>query len=509
MFLPRSLHSLRPSSSHPGPRPSPAPPPPPSAAARDSAAEDPPSEDPAILGTLAFSDYEIWSNPTLRDPNHDGFVPLRTLVHTSPVFLAANAVSLTEGSIVKSLRTHATDMFDIHMIVLDKTRPRRSRHGYAPAGGYKVRRKDWAEVTRHFPTFSPEYWNIRTIYIENIPLQFRSIIGASKLLHRLLLRDHHTPSFSLGDYRCIQSILFPPHHQDPPDAVPKCRGFALVTFSRPSDASHLLTHFPYHNRENNRSADGDDADLPAEEREARKAGFRTLSKESWESLQAEYVEYRDALLARIGASSSASASCSTLPAAPIPAAPADNVTDASGKALLRHASEALLNFPPGCVIFARHVPQDTNKTALRSLFSALLADSSTTALDYVDYTKGLDTVRLPCVRPCQRLYNVSFEQCYLRLTTREHALSLLKRFKLKCGKGDMEEDKIMLELLDGRREEMYWEGVPDKVRALAVQRAQKAQKAQRANGDPVQKDDQDGVSIGPGELKPSKKRQRR
>jgi hypothetical protein len=86
-------------------------------------------------------------------------------MHTSPVFLAANSVSLTEGSIVKSLRAHATDIFDIHMIVLDDTRPRRSRHGYAPAGGYKVRRKDWAEVTRHFPTFSPEYWDIRTIYI--------------------------------------------------------------------------------------------------------------------------------------------------------------------------------------------------------------------------------------------------------------------------------------------------------------------------------------------------------
>jgi hypothetical protein len=95
-----------------------------------------------------------------------------------------------------------------------------------------------------------------------------------------------------------------------------------------------------------------------------------------------------------------------------------------------------------------------------------------------------------------------FEQCYMRLTTREHALSLLERFKLKCGKGDGEEDKIVLELLNGRREEVYWEGVPDKVRALAVQRAQKAQ---RANGDLVQKDDdQGGVS-----LKPTKKRQRR
>lgn len=67
----------------------------------------------------------------------------------------------------------------------------------------------------------------------------------------------------------------------------------------------------------------------------------------------------------------------------------------------------------------------------------------------------------------------------------------------------------MLELLDGRREEMYWEGVPDKVRALAVQRAQRAHKAQRANGDLVQQDDQDGVSMGSGEPKPPKKRQRR
>lgn len=30
---------------------------------------------------------------------------------------------------------------------------------------------------------------------------------------------------------------------------------------------------------------------------------------------------------------------------------------------------------------------------------------------------------------------------------------------------------IALELLEGRREEVYWENVPEKVRALAVQRA--------------------------------------
>jgi hypothetical protein len=191
--------------------------------------------------------------------------------------------------------------------------------------------------------------------------------------------------------------LFLPHHQDPPDALPKCKGFALVTLSEPSATSHLLTRFPYHNRASNRSADDDDDDDDSspEEREARKAGFRTLSKKRWETLQAEYVEYRDALLGRIAASSSSSASCSIAPSASTPAAPADKVTDASCEARLQHASEVPQKFPPGCVIFARRVPQDTNKTALRALFSALLADSSTAALDYLDYTKGLDTVRLP------------------------------------------------------------------------------------------------------------------
>jgi hypothetical protein len=88
--------------------------------------------------------------------------------------------------------------------------------------------------------------------------------------------------------------------------------------------------------------------------------------------------------------------------------------------------------------------------------------------------------------------------------TQEHARSLVKRFSLKYGKGDEEEDKIVLQLLDGRREEMYWEGVPDKVRALAVRRAQQAHKAQQqGDGDVMHTDDQDDAS------KPPKKRQRR
>ena len=61
-------------------------------------------------------------------------------------------------------------------------------------------------------------------------------------------------------------------------------------------------------------------------------------------------------------------------------------------------------------------------------------------------------------------------QCYLRLTTPEHAQALLEAARSKQG-ASVHELEMELELLEGRREEMYWENVPEKVRALAVQRA--------------------------------------
>ncbi|KAI9457941.1 hypothetical protein BJY52DRAFT_1120025, partial [Lactarius psammicola] len=337
----------------------------------------------------------------------------------------------TETSVVKCLSTYARDSFDIRMILVDKTRPRF-------AGGYEVRRKDWAEVTHRFPTFSPEYWDARTVYIENIPHSFRSTVGICKLLCALL-----------NSSSAVQHVLFPPHHQDPPDAIPKCKGFALVTLNEPDVASHLLLRFPY-DRDSARppTDEGEGGDISSvEELEARKAGFRTLSKERWDTLQAEYAEYRENLLQRIAAGAS-----STEPPAPnkikSTRGPPDELERASAPAPATKSPQPQ-SYPPGCVLFARHVPSDTNKTALRARFSALLADVD--ALDYVDYTKGLDS-------------------CYLRLTTREHAQVLLEAARSEHGTS-VQELEPELELLEGRREEMYWENVPEKVRALAVQRA--------------------------------------
>ena len=183
----------------------------------------------------------------------------------------------------------------------------------------------------------------------------------------------------------IQHILFPPHHQDPPDAIPKCKGFALVTLTEPTLVSHLVTLFPY-----DTAHVPTDSTSPEEETEARKAGFRALSKDRWDKLQAEYAEYRDSLLRRIAAAEATPTTDkikSSQYGSERTPGPGPGPTSAA-----QSQPQPPQSYPAGCVLFARHVPADTNKTALRTRFSALLADAA--ALDYVDYTKGLDSVRV-------------------------------------------------------------------------------------------------------------------
>ena len=105
-----------------------------------------------------------------------------------------------------------------------------------------------------------------------------------------------------------------------------------------------------------------------------------------EKFQAEYAEYRESLLRRIAAAEvpdkilCAELGSESYPGpGPVPAAQP-----------LQSQSQS---YPAGCVLFARHVPPDTNEAALRKRFSALLVDAA--ALDYVDYTTSLDGVRIP------------------------------------------------------------------------------------------------------------------
>jgi hypothetical protein len=167
------------------------------------------AQDKATLSSLAFSDYQLWENPFLRDPNRDGckyyrsilfhasytfkVISIRTLLRRSHIFLAddGDTSEWTEVSVVKCLNTYAKDFFDIRMIIVDKT------HVQTLAGGYEIRRKDWAEVTHRFPSFSPEYWHARTVYIvRRVPFQPHGLTAP----HRRTSPSHSAPQLEYANY---------------------------------------------------------------------------------------------------------------------------------------------------------------------------------------------------------------------------------------------------------------------------------------------------------------------
>ncbi|KAA1479175.1 hypothetical protein DENSPDRAFT_110383 [Dentipellis sp. KUC8613] len=255
----------------------------------------------------------------------------------------------------------------------------------------------------------------------------------------------------------VQRIVFPPHYQDPPDAIPKCKGFALVTLIDPAASARLVREWPW-----DRSADAHipDDSIPTQAL-AFRAGFRALPKAQWDALQDEYVAYRDSLLEKMKAATApvpapqaSSARLQRLPTSdPYPGPDSDTPAPPTG--LSPDAP-----YPPNRVLHARNIHPQTNKTTLRALFSAGLPDS---AIDYVDFTKGLD-------------------MCYLRLSDPQHASTILSSFAATpqvqaqpldtTGSAPAPGVKpIALELLQGRQEAAYWEKIPEKVRREAVIKA--------------------------------------
>ncbi|KAI0029258.1 hypothetical protein K488DRAFT_56744 [Vararia minispora EC-137] len=378
-------------------------------------------EDTALLIRLALSDYALWTTPSFRDPNRDGYIPVSAL-HSSPVLAE---ITFSEAALVKSIRTHAPDAYDVRMVLASSSK--------SAGGGYEIRRHDWQSAVARFPTFDRQYWHARTIYLENIPHGSRSCLGIIRLLSCILPNSPRT----------IQSISFPLHHQDPPDATPKCKGFALLTLSDPSDVSQILDEWPWEGSpfDDALGSHGEQDDVL---REGRKAGMRALAKGDWDRLQDEYIAHRAKLLAN----AASTADTPTVPftgtqkrrmSSPAPLRGSQSTVADNSEDRLSGLSPSA-PFPPGCVARVRGIDPVTNKTALRALFAA-----PGLAIDYVDYTKGLD-------------------YCYFRLSSADHANILAENVP------DAGED-MKVEVLRGKQEEVYWEQVPEKVRRQAVEKA--------------------------------------
>lgn len=234
---------------------------------------------------------------------------------------------------------------------------------------------------------------------EGIPIPSRTVPGIFHFVSTL--------GPSAGPVPDVQSITLPPHHLDRPGDVPKCKGFALVTFSSTDTVARLVDEWPWLPRR---------ATLPPGEasstaHEAVKFGFRVLPKARWDALKEEYLAYRQQLLDEVAGASpgapqrtNAARNGNTRDDADDATMAADEPEGARGPTALDGALDPSAPFPPKCLVFVRNVHPETNKTTLKALFTAHAFGSDASqgaaaALDYVDYSKGMTSVCPPACLP--------------------------------------------------------------------------------------------------------------
>ncbi|KAH8092465.1 hypothetical protein BXZ70DRAFT_898273 [Cristinia sonorae] len=434
----------------------------------------PPNEVYSDLLQLSLSDHALYLDATLRrmmESSREGYIPLTHLLRHSP-YLSSLSPPPTEASVIKSVRAHSPDVFDVRVLFSEPSRALwfgNSSTTRDDSGGYEIRLKDWDDALKRARNTIRAEWESRTVYMENIPLHYRSIPGIYRFTSKML---GHSPS-----PQCVQSVSLPPHHRDKPDTQPKCKGFALVTMSDTDLARRLVEEWPW--RRNQRTKEvGVEDDIT---REATKFGFRVLPKARWDQLKEEYLARRAKLVEQISSQASQHTAGqhenedgegeeyedeeapAPQPVAakrkrsltPVPDVPSANITTIYSP------------YPYNCLVFVKNIHPETNKTTLRTLFASAFDKAQVgnggDGLDYVDFTKGMNS-------------------CYLRLATPEHTTHLLSYFSQtpttqthgldNAGSTDSQKNKpIVMELVDGTREELYWGKVPEKVRRQAVEKA--------------------------------------
>jgi hypothetical protein len=264
-------------------------------------------------------------------------------------------------------------------------------------GGYEIRRKHQKKNSQS--QFTKAYWDDLTVYLvqvckcfpeqgthhslpfkENIPPAYRTIPGIARLTRSLLQPGLRSSSQ-------VENVILPSHHQDRPGDVPKCKGFALVTVSDTQCVETLLKDWPW---------DWDHSNLEMSQPnpavgEAVKFGFRTLQKRRWDELQEEYLVYREGLLNEIKSPADELPEVVSHP--PNLSSPVSDLEEQPHQS--RSSPRTILSsdpYPSGCLVFVKNVHAETNKTTLRRLFCHAFPDHPDDGLQYVDYSKGMDSV---------------------------------------------------------------------------------------------------------------------
>jgi hypothetical protein len=181
-----------------------------------------------------------------------------------------------------------------------------------------------------------------------------------------------------------------PHYLNKPGDTPKCKGYALVTF-RPNHTSRRRV-----------PTNDQHLDVLPIVKEAHKHGLRVIPKAPWDALSEGYLVYKQSswTKSRVQRLMKCIARTKVRPTTSA-ANPPPALTATHPK--MQTQTTPSSPYPFECLVSVRNVHPGTNKTTLTSLFAQVFRDRdgsahthTTAGLDYVDFSMGMETVR---VRP--------------------------------------------------------------------------------------------------------------
>jgi hypothetical protein len=280
---------------------------------KDKEAHPKQHQDIASLISLALSNYNIWLDPDLcckldaglRDEDDAGFVPINYLLRRSPFrgsLPQDTSQQPSETEVVKALRAHANHALEVRMH-LPCTQSSSVWYGTRKTsrkkdvGGYEVRRRDWLTL-RDRPSrgWTHARWDDMTAYMECIPPQYRTVGGIARFAELLLLSPSESEAEAdVGPRLYVQCVTLPPHYLDKPGDMPKCKGYALITFSTKSHLEAVIRAWPWRCRVPV-PANDEYRSAPLIMKEAHKYGLRAITKACWDALNEEYLVCKQSLV---------------------------------------------------------------------------------------------------------------------------------------------------------------------------------------------------------------------
>jgi len=339
-------------------------------------------------------------------------IPLAHLIHESEGFSDMKAIP-PEVDVVRAIQKHLADVLEARILVSSPQRSawRSSGSRSDATGGYEIRRKDWKSVRSITAPLRKQDWDAKTVYLVRVRLSSTSslppmnlsvgersangvLVFQEKLPPRVrsvaavycfvwsLLNSRKDRSFD-----AIQDVRLTPPSDGEAESKRVFKGSAFVALSSTELVKQLLEDWPW--LSGDRSAPvsrGIPTSASADVSDAHKYGVRVITKARWEELRDEYLVYRAQLLSAVHEGDRKP---------PTTVQSNSGTTEHASPPSITHDpshSAVLQDYPRGCLVFARNIHTETNKTTLRKLFSSAIGLPQD-VLDYVDFNKGMDSVR--------------------------------------------------------------------------------------------------------------------